>query len=128
MSRWTEDELRRIEGADELEMAPVRRNGQLRSATPIWAVRVGDDIYVRAAYGSGSGWYGVARTSRRAHIAAGGVERDVAVEDAEASVIDQVDRAYRSKYGGRYASIVDQLVQPDHRVNTVRLVPREAGR
>ena len=128
MSSWTEDELRRIADADELEMAPVRRNGELRSATPIWVVRVGDDVYVRAAYGSGSGWYGVARTSRQAHIAAGGVERDVGVEDAEGPVIDQVDRAYRSKYGGRYASIVDKLVGPEHRVNTVRLVPQETGR
>src|SRR4051812_42839504 len=104
MSSWTEAELRRIADADELEMAPVRRNGELRSATPIWVVRVGDDVYVRAAYGSGSGWYGVARTSRQAHVSAGGVERDVAVDDADGSVLDQVDAAYRAKYGGRYAS------------------------
>ena len=127
MSDWTEDELRRIGGADELEMAPVRRNGELRRATPIWAVRVGDDVYVRAAYGTGSGWYGVARASHRAHIAAGGVERDVAVEDAEPSVLDAVDAAYRSKYGARYSSIVDSLVEPEHRSNTVRLVPQDAA-
>jgi hypothetical protein len=127
MSDWTEDELRRIGGADELEMAPVRRNGELRRATPIWAVRVGDDVYVRAAYGTGSGWYGVARTSRRAHIAAGGVERDVTVEDAEPSVLDAVDAAYRSKYGGRYASIVDSLVEPEHRATTLRLVAQDAS-
>jgi hypothetical protein len=126
MSSWTEHELRRIADADELEIAPVRRNGQLRSATPIWVVRVGEEVYVRAAYGSGSGWYGVARASHRAHIAAGGVQRDVTVEDAEGSVIDQVDRAYRAKYGGRYASIVDQLIEPQHRINTVRLVPQDA--
>ena len=126
MPAWNEDELRRIEQADELEMAAVRRGGQLRGATPIWVVRVDGDVYVRAAYGSGSGWYGVARTSRRAHIAAGGVERDVAVEDADPSILDAVDAAYRSKYGGRYESIVDKLVEPEHRVNTVRLVPQEA--
>jgi hypothetical protein len=40
------------------------------------------------------------------------------------SLLDEVDAAYRSKYG-RYASIVDSLVKPEHRVNTVRLVPRE---
>jgi len=128
MSAWTDDELRRIEHADELDMAAVRRNGELRKATPIWAVRVGDDIYVRAAYGAGSGWYGAARTTHQAHISAGGVERDVAVEDADTSVLDQVDRAYRSKYGARYASIVDKLVEPEHRANTARLVPPESDR
>jgi hypothetical protein len=121
---WTDDELRSIDRADELAIAAVRRNGQLRRATPIWVVRVGDDVYVRAAYGSGSGWYGVARGSGQAHIRAGGIERDVAVEDVPESLLDEVDAAYRSKYG-RYASIVDSLVKPGHRVNTVRLVPRE---
>jgi hypothetical protein len=120
---WTDDELRSIDRADELAIAAVRRNGQLRRATPIWVVRVGDDVYVRAAYGSGSGWYGVARGSGQAHIRAGGIERDVAVEDVPESLLDEVDAAYRSKYG-RYASIVDSLVKPEHRVNTVRLVPR----
>jgi hypothetical protein len=127
MSAWTEDELRRIDGADELDIAAVRRNGQLRRATPIWMVRVGDDIYVRAAYGSGSGWYGVARASGQAHIRAGGVERDVAVDDVDSSMLDAVDAAYRSKYS-RYASIVDSLVEPEHRINTVRLAPQETGR
>jgi hypothetical protein len=49
MSTWTEDELRRIEGAAELQIAPVRRTGALRGRTPIWVVRAGDDLYVRAA-------------------------------------------------------------------------------
>jgi hypothetical protein len=128
MAGWNEDELRRIADADELDIAAVRSNGELRSATPIWVVRVGDDLYVRAAYGSGSGWYGVGRTSRRAHISAGGVERDVAIEDADAGVLDAVDAGYRSKYGTRYAGIVDKLVEPEHRANTARLVPQESDR
>jgi hypothetical protein len=128
MSAWTTEELERIADADELEIAAVRRNGELRRATPIWVVRAGDDLYVRAAYGAASGWYGVARTSRQAHIRAGGVERDVAVEDADEAVLDAVDAAYRAKYGGRYANIVDKLVEPEHRANTVRFVLQEAGR
>ncbi len=50
MTAWTDDELRRIGDAEELEIAPVRRNGELRRPTPIWVVRAGDDLYVRAAY------------------------------------------------------------------------------
>jgi hypothetical protein len=41
MSGWNERELSRIADADELEIAPVRRNGELRTATPIWVVRAG---------------------------------------------------------------------------------------
>src|SRR3954447_23651160 len=109
MSAWTDEEPRRIGAAQELDIAPVRRNGELRSATPIWAVRAGDDLYVRAAYEPNKGWHGVARTSRRARIQAGGVQKDVTGEDADTSVLDQVDEPYRAKYGRRYASIVDSI-------------------
>src|SRR3954447_13895481 len=123
MSAWTDEEPRRIGAAQELDIAPVRRNGELRSATPIWGVRVGDDLYVRAAYGANKGWHGVARTSRRARISAGRVERDVAIEDADQSVLDAVDDAYRDKYAGRYASIVDSVNDAEHRATTLRLIP-----
>jgi hypothetical protein len=123
MSSWTNDELRRIADAEELEIAPVRRNGEPRRATPIWVVRAGEELYVRAAYGANTGWHGVARSSRRARIAAGGVERDVTVEDADRGVLDAVDVAYREKYGRRYAQIVDSITDPEHRASTLRLVP-----
>jgi hypothetical protein len=124
MSAWTDDELRRISGAEELQIAPVRRNGELRGRTTIWAVRAGDDVYVRAAYGSASAWHGVARASRRARIWAGGVEKDVTIEDADDAVQDEVDAAYREKYGRRYASIVGTINDAEHRATTLRLVPR----
>jgi hypothetical protein len=120
---WTPDELSRIEAAEELEVAPQRRDGTLRRPVPIWVVRAGGDVYVRAAYGPGSGWHRVARRSRAGHISAGGVERDVAFEDADSAVYDQVDAAYRAKYG-RYASIVDGIISSEARASTLRLVPR----
>ena len=122
MTAWTEGDLRRIGDAQELEIAPVRRNGELRRPTTIWAVRAGNDVYVRAAYGSGSGWYGVARASGRARIRAGGVEPDGALEDADGAVLDAVDAGYREKYG-QYASIVDKINDPEHRTDTLRLRP-----
>ncbi len=54
MAPWKSDELDRIEAAQELEIAPRRRDGSLRTPVPIWVVRAGDDLYVRAAYGDGS--------------------------------------------------------------------------
>jgi hypothetical protein len=35
MSAWTPDELARIQAAQELEIAPVRRDGTLRRPVPI---------------------------------------------------------------------------------------------
>jgi hypothetical protein len=128
MAAWTPQELERIAAAEELEIAPVRRSGELRRATPIWVVRAGEDVYVRAAYGADKGWHGVARTSRQARISAGGVVKDVAIEDASQTVLDQIDTAYRSKYGRRYASIVDSINDAEHRATTLRLVPQEADR
>ena len=123
MSAWTEDELRRIAAPQELEIAPVRRNGELRAPTTIWAVRAGDELYVRAAYGPGTGWHRVARASGHGHIKAGDVERDVTIEDADDGVFDAVDAAYRAKYG-RYASIVDGITNDRARATTLRLRPR----
>jgi|1185.fasta_scaffold38129_2 hypothetical protein len=126
MAAWTEDELHRVDAAQEIDIAPVRRNGALRRPTPIWIVRAGDDLYVRAAYEANKGWHGVARTSGQARISITGFERDVSIEDADEAVLDQVDAAYRQKYGG-YASIVDSITDAEHRVTTLRLAPREAG-
>jgi hypothetical protein len=120
---WTSDELTTIAESDELEIAPVRRDGTLRKPVTIWAVRVGDDVYVRAAYGPDTGWHRVARTSRRGRIRAGGVEKDVTIEDAGGAVNDQVDEAYRAKYRGYAKNIVDSVADEQARATTLRLVP-----
>jgi hypothetical protein len=120
---WTSDELGAIEAVHELEIAAQRRDGTLRKPVPIWVVRADDDLFVRAAYGPRSGWHRVVQATHAAHIRAGAVEKDVALEDAADTVYDQVDAAYRSKYG-RYASIVDGMTDAQARASTLRLVPR----
>ena len=123
MAAWDQDELRRIAAPQELKVAPVRRNGELRTPTIIWAVRADDDLYVRAAYGPSTGWHRVARASGEGRISAGGVEKDVTIEDADESVYDAVDAAYRAKYG-QYSSIVDGITNEQARSTTLRLSPR----
>jgi hypothetical protein len=44
MTIWANDELNRIEGADELEIASLRGDGTLRKAVTIWVVRLCDDL------------------------------------------------------------------------------------
>jgi hypothetical protein len=55
--RWTTDELDRIGGADELRLAPRRKDGTLPRAVPISVVRVGDELYVRSFRGDSGRWY-----------------------------------------------------------------------
>jgi hypothetical protein len=124
MAGWNDDELRRIAGADELQIAPLRRNGELRRPTTIWAVTTGAHVYVRAAYGPGTGWHRVVRTSRQGRIRAGGVEKDVTIEDADRAVLDQVDAAYRDKYARYAKGIVDGITDDVARATTLRLEPR----
>ena len=68
MAPWESADLDRIEAAQELEIAPRRGDGSLRTPVPIWVVRAGDDLYVHAAHGDRSGWHRVARNSREARI------------------------------------------------------------
>ena len=108
MSAWTEDELRRIGAAQELEIAPVapQRRAAHRDAD-LGRTRWRRTLRARGIR-PGTGWYRVARTSGAGRIQAGGVEKDVTIEYAEDAVYDEVDAAYRDKYG-RYASIVDSI-------------------
>ncbi len=75
MSTWTSDELDRIAGAEELELASVRRDGTLRKPVTIWVVRHGDDLYVRSVNGRTSSWFRSAQARDEAHIQAGGIDK-----------------------------------------------------
>jgi len=57
MTTWTAEELRRIDASDELEIATRRRDGTLRRHLPVWVVRHGDGLYVRAVNGRDSAWF-----------------------------------------------------------------------
>ena len=74
---WSSDELTRIGGAEELQIASLRPDGTLRPYVTIWVVRVGDDLYIRSAYGSDNPWFRRAKASGAGRIRAGGLERDV---------------------------------------------------
>ena len=63
MTTWTTEELDRIGGAEELQIASRRSDGSLRPFVTIWVVRVGDDVFVRSAYGPGNPWFRRAQAS-----------------------------------------------------------------
>ena len=124
MTAWTSDELDRIQAAEELQLASVRGDGSLRPYVTMWVVRVGDDAFVRSAYGPANPWYRRARSSGVGRIRAGGVERDVSFDEAETGVHAAIDAAYHAKYDRYGPRIVGSVVGPQAEALTIRLVPR----
>jgi hypothetical protein len=123
MTAWTEDEVSAIDKADELQISSLRRDGTLRPYVTIWVVRVGDDLYVRSAYGTNNPWFVRATTSRGGRIRAGGIERDVVFEDAAPDSQTAIDAAYHAKYDRYGPRIVGSVVGNQAAQSTLRLVP-----
>jgi hypothetical protein len=72
---------------------------------------------------TGSSWFSGVEDRDETHIRAGGVEKDVDLVETD-DVNDEVDTAYRARYGRRYPSIVPSIVAPEARAATLKLVPR----
>jgi len=125
MIPWTSDDLNKIGTAEELEIAALRSDGTLRKPVTIWVVRVGDGLYVRAYKGRSGPWFRWTQECHEGHILSGGVDKDVTFLDvSDPEINDQVDAAYRSKYGHYDAQYVDPMVSAEARAATIRLVPR----
>ena len=128
MTTWTSDELKKIETAEELKIASLRRDGTLRKPVIIWVVRLGDDLYVRSVNGRTSAWFRGVQARHEDHIQAGGVDKDVAfVEEPAPDIDDQIDAAYRTKYRRYAASIISTIVSSEARSATIKLLPRSTG-
>ncbi|MBR8745130.1 DUF2255 family protein [Nocardiopsis sp. MG754419] len=122
MSAWTEEQLDRIGRSGELRITSRGDDGALRRSRIIWVVREGDELYIRSVNGVASSWYRGTRDHLAGHVSAGGVDADVAFEDADVSVNDRIDAAYRDKYGAGSAG-VDAITSDGARSTTMRLVP-----
>ena len=124
MTAWPSDELSKIAAAEELAIAPLRPDGTLRKPVPIWVVRHGDDLYVRSYKGQNGAWFRDAQRTHQGHIRADGVQKDVTFADADHTLDDQIDAAYRAKYQPYAAAFVPPMLTPQARATTLRLVPR----
>lgn len=92
MTTWTKDELTKIGEAEELEIAPLRRDGTLRKPVPIWVVRVGDDLFVRSWRGRTGGWFRDTQVRHAGHIRAGGIEKDIAfMAESDPDINNRID-------------------------------------
>lgn len=125
-STWTDEELRKIGGATELQVASQRPDGTLRPYVTIWGVRSGSDIYLRSAYGPGNGWFRRALGAEGGRIRAAGTERDVSFEkvDTGSLVHGDIDAAYHAKYDSYGPKIVGSVVGQAAAAVTIQVLPR----
>ncbi|MFC9917259.1 DUF2255 family protein [Agromyces binzhouensis] len=116
MNDWTEDQLDRVGAADQLEVASVRDDGSLRPFTTVWVARVGDELFIRSAYGPENGWYKRAKEAGVGRIKSAGVIRDVAfvpVPADDTALHAALDAEYSRKYGPHHAAHVTATVLGD---------------
>jgi hypothetical protein len=123
--QWEGDEFDRIAEADELRIAPLRRDSTPRNAVKTWVVSNGDGLYVRSRNGGDADWFRATQERHEGIIRADGVRADVTfVPENDPAVNDQVDAAYRAKYSRYGPRYVDPMTAPRARATTLRLAPR----
>ena len=124
MTEWTSDQLDKVARAEEVQIASVRPDGTLRKPVTVWAVRHGDDLYLRSVGGRSGQWFRGTQHRHEGRIRAGGVQQDVTFVDAVHDTEDEVDAAYRAKYRRYAGSILNSVLTPEARAATIKLVPR----
>jgi hypothetical protein len=124
MTGWTNEELNRIGSAEEIRIAALQPDGTLNKPVTIWVVRVGDNLYVRSYRGQKGRWFRTTQVRDEGKVWASGVEKDVTfVGEVSPEIKDQIDQAYRSKYG-HDSAYVPPMLTDEVRSTTLRLVPR----
>ena len=127
MTQWTTDQLDKIGRAEEAQIASVGRDGTLRKPVVVWAVRQGDDVYVRSVRGRNGQWFRGVQEAYKGRIRAGGVQQDVTFVEAGDEISDEIDAAFRDKYRRYAGKILNSVLTPEARAATLKLVPHSTG-
>jgi hypothetical protein len=126
VTAWKSDELAKIGAAEEVQIAPLRRDGTPPKPVTVWLVRSGDDLYVRSVKGRSGHWFRGTQERHEGRLRASGVQRDITFVDAAHDNNDAVDAAYQAKYRRYAGSILNSVLTPEARATTLKLVPRPA--
>lgn len=122
-TKWSEDDLSRIDAADDLKIAPFRDDG-VTYGTPtwIWEVVVDGALYVRGYNGQNSRWYQAAVTQKAGRIIAAGMTTEVVFEPVDGALNDRIDDAYRAKYSK--SQYLAPMISARARAATIKITPR----
>ena len=127
MTGWTAEELTGIGGAEEVQIASLRRDGTLRKTVTVWVVPYDNSLYVRSVNGRTASWFRGVQERHQGRIRAGGDEKDVSFVDADHNINEQIDAAYRTKYRRYAGRILNSVLTPGARSTTMKLVPRSTS-
>ena len=116
------DELKQIDEADDLKIAPFREDGKTYGTpTWIWEVVVDGNLYVRAYNGVNSRWYKSAMSQKGGRIIAAGMTKEVRFEPIPGDVNNAIDEAYQKKYSS--SPYLPAMISNRARAATVKIVP-----
>jgi hypothetical protein len=121
-AEWNPTELERIAATREIEVSSLREDGALTKPVTIWCVRVEGELYIRSVRGDAGGWFRSAEQRHEGRIEADDVAVDVYFEDAPHHLDDEIDGAYRMKYGD--SKSLDSMIAEAAKATTIRVVPR----
>jgi hypothetical protein len=124
MSEWPADKLKRIGAAEEVQIVTIRPDGTLRKPVTMWAVRHGDDLYIRSVRGRSGHWFRGAQERHEGRLRAGGLQQDVTFVDGHGDLDKEIDAPYQAKYRRYAGPILDSVLTAEARSATLRLVPR----
>ena len=76
MTSWSESQLDKFGSAEEVQIASVGGDGTLGKPTTIWAVRHGDDLFIRSVRGRHARWFRGTQESHEGRIQRALVQRE----------------------------------------------------
>lgn len=120
--QFSADELKKIDEADDLHIAPFREDGKTYGTpTWIWEVVVEGNLYVRAYNGVSSKWYKAALSQKAGKIIAAGMTKEVRFEPVQGDINNAIDEAYKKKYST--SPYLSPMISNRSRTATVRIDP-----
>lgn len=120
--QFSNEELKQIDKADDLHIAPFRQDGKTYGTpTWIWEVVVDNDLYVRAYNGVNSRWYRSALQQKAGRIIAAGMTKEVAFEPVQGEINRAIDDAYKNKY--QNSPYLAPMISDRAKAATVKITP-----
>jgi hypothetical protein len=120
MSDWNRHDLDAFISSEDVHISPLRSDGVTHGTpTRIWAVVVGNNLYVRPASGPTSRWYIAAIKQGAGRISVAGHTHNVTFHQASADVLDAIDSAYQASFDD--TSSVTHMIGAGPRSASVRV-------